>query len=185
MILKRCSFCENDLPVEQFSKHSASKDGMHSYCKSCQKIYRTHHYAQNRDVEIQNRKKWRNACEGNKELDRKAKQRWKKKNPLTYEQSWRSYNHKFRHKVLSKVAGAGELICVRCGCDKFEVLEINHINGGGLKETKRQNQKFYTKIVKGERNTDDLEILCKVCNAWHCLELKHGQLPFKVIWEAN
>jgi len=31
----------------------------------------------------------------------------------------------------------------------------------------------------------ELELLCKPCNAVHALELKHGHLPFRVIWEGK
>ncbi|HEX5508951.1 MAG TPA: hypothetical protein VFX37_10650, partial [Pseudolabrys sp.] len=82
------------------------------------------------------------------------------------------------------LVGRGDLVCVRCGCNNPKLLEINHKNGGGGKELKELKGKFYRRIAKMERPIDDLELLCRPCNAVHALELKHGPLPFKVIWEG-
>jgi len=95
-------------------------------------------------------------------------------------------NRKERIKVLLLV-GKMEIKCVRCGCDNIPLLEINHINGGGLKEFEggKYAREFYRKIIRLERKVDDLEILCRVCNAWHYLELKTGKKqPFEVIWNG-
>jgi hypothetical protein len=62
------------------------------------------------------------------------------------------------------------------------MLEINHKNGGGAREVKQGNR-FNCDIISGRRSIDDLEILCKPCNAVHYLELKYGPLPFCVKWE--
>jgi hypothetical protein len=54
--------------------------------------------------------------------------------------------------------------CRMCGCSDPRVLQINHINGGGMKELKMEGKKFYRKILTGERSTKDLELLCANCN---------------------
>jgi len=75
-----------------------------------------------------------------------------------------------RIKVFELLGGR----CVNCGCDDYDALEINHINGGGRKEYKTLTQRgarwtFYNAILKGTRTRDDLEITCRVCNAHHYL----------------
>ena len=64
--------------------------------------------------------------------------------------------------------------------DVVSILEINHRDGGGYKEygPRKQNPstKFYREVVKGSRKTDDLNILCRVCNALHFVETKHPEL---------
>lgn len=88
-----------------------------------------------------------------------------------------------RRLSLLMLVGDGQVRCVRCGCDRPELLEINHKLGGGAKEVKgRSATGFYQAIRRLERPTDDLELCCKVCNAWHCLELKYGPLPYTVLW---
>jgi ribosomal protein L37E len=91
-----------------------------------------------------------------------------------------------RRKVLFRISGTSKFSCVRCGCDDARLLEINHKDGGGNKEMqkgKRSNE-FYRSIASGDRTIDDLELLCKPCNAIHALELKYGKLLMKVVWNV-
>ena len=93
-------------------------------------------------------------------------------------------DREYRRRAVLLV-GRGVLSCVRCACDRHELLEINHINGGGGKELKGAGHRFYRDIALLKRPTDDLELLCRPCNAVHALELKHGPLPFRVVWEGG
>ena len=36
---KRCARCEHQVPLEMFSRHPASRDGLQSYCRSCHQDY--------------------------------------------------------------------------------------------------------------------------------------------------
>ncbi len=95
----------------------------------------------------------------------------------------RDTRRKMRIAILNVISNNNPH-CVRCGCDDIRLLEINHKNGGGRKDT--HNGKcsiaFYRDIYKGKREIDDLELLCKVCNSWHYLELKYGKLPYEVLY---
>lgn len=94
------------------------------------------------------------------------------------------YRTLIRKRVFFKISGSIAPVCVRCGCDDTRLLEVNHKNGGGGKETQggRSSNRFYLDIANGIRSTDDLELLCKPCDAIHALELRYGQLPMKVVW---
>ena len=89
-----------------------------------------------------------------------------------------------RKRVFFRISGSITPQCVRCGCDDTRLLEINHKNGGGGKEMQKGKKsfRFYLDIANGIRTTDDLELLCRPCNAIHALELRFGQLPMKVVW---
>lgn len=87
-----------------------------------------------------------------------------------------------RYRVLN-IVGKGVIKCANCGCDKIELLEINHMNGGGTLENNNVGI-FICNILGGRRKTDDLNLLCKVCNSLHYLELKHGKLPYKIKWTS-
>ncbi len=105
---------------------------------------------------------------------------WRAKNP--------GYATKFSRRyreIALKVIGGGKIECVRCGCNDQRLIEINHKNGGGGKELKGKSHKFYIDIARLRRKTDDLELLCRVCNAVHFLETKYGVLPFLVVWGAR
>ena len=40
METKKCPSCGNELPISQFYKNAATKDGLQSYCKACLKAKR-------------------------------------------------------------------------------------------------------------------------------------------------
>ena len=105
--------------------------------------------------------------------------RWISKNP---DHSTRAGRALRQTAIL--LVGKGVLECTRCHCDRPELLEINHINGGGKAEA-RKSAPFYRAIAQLRRTTDDLELLCKPCNAIHALEMVHGPLPMKVIWSGQ
>lgn len=41
METKKCPSCGNELPISQFYKNAATKDGLQSYCKACLKLKET------------------------------------------------------------------------------------------------------------------------------------------------
>lgn len=90
---------------------------------------------------------------------------------------------KARMFALTKV-GKGILKCSNCKCDNHNLLEINHINGGGRKEG-LFGKKMVDAIISGRRDTDDLNLLCRVCNTLHYVELKYGKLPYKILWSGT
>lgn len=111
--------------------------------------------------------------------------RYNKKYRQEHREYFREYNKKRtkrrRLKVLNIVSNNNPT-CVRCGCNDLRLLEINHKNGGGSQEMRRGigSSKFWNNINNGKRETYDLEILCRVCNARHYLELKYGKLPYEI-----
>jgi predicted RNA-binding Zn-ribbon protein involved in translation (DUF1610 family) len=80
-------------------------------------------------------------------------------------------------KVVLNVVSNNNPVCENCGCDDVRLLEVNHKNGGGNKELKfgKNTNAFAWDIYMGRRKTDDLNLLCRVCNALHYLELKYGK----------
>lgn len=80
-------------------------------------------------------------------------------------------------KALQIVSNLKVPVCANCGCGDLRVLEVNHRNGGGRKEYKTLlglGYNMHYAIVKRNRLVDDLEVLCKVCNAKHYVEHKFG-----------
>mgnify|MGYP001563907046 CR=1 FL=1 len=88
---------------------------------------------------------------------------------------------KYKLKAIQLV-GKGVLACKRCGCADLRVLEINHKNLNGRRELKLigSGMTFYRKIITGIRKTDDLELLCKVCNNAHYCEKR-----YKLKWNIS
>lgn len=74
-----------------------------------------------------------------------------------------------RRKAFEKLGGA---FCRNCGCDEIEFLELNHKNGGGCQEFKKIGNHIIDMIINGQRNLNDYEVLCRVCNALDYLKRK-------------
>lgn len=115
-----------------------------------------------------------------KERNRIYQRDWAKRNRAKR----RAYTRRLRERVITKLGGK----CVKCGCNEFDALEINHINGGGRKEKKKWDcsKSFWLAILKGTRKTDDLEVRCRLCNSYHYLkEIKKVKSDWKIIWNGS
>ncbi len=98
-----------------------------------------------------------------------------------------------RVRFLEKIAG-GAPKCVRCGCTDLRFLECNHKAGGGTKDRQVYYDKnkrygdsmaFVFDVLAGRRAVDDLEVLCRPCNAIHYLESKYGPVPLVVTFKQT
>lgn len=108
--------------------------------------------------------------------------RWRDANP---EKQALARLRAYRNRKIKAFKIIGEPKCVRCGCDEIDFLEFNHKSGGGCKEHREShNRPMMDRILTGKRNTDDLEIVCRVCNALDFLERKNNQQSkrFQIKW---
>lgn len=74
------------------------------------------------------------------------------------------YYEKQRTTIINALGGK----CVHCGNSDYRVLQVDHINGGGVKEIKEKGQyKYRTDIIKmiedGTVHTK-YQLLCANCN---------------------
>lgn len=68
---------------------------------------------------------------------------------------------KIRFMILEKLGGK----CSNCGIDDFRVLQIDHVNGGGVREIKNfggRNQEFFNNILNDK--SGKYQLLCANCN---------------------
>ena len=159
------------------------------YMKEYRKTHRKERAKHKKQYKKNNREKiakyMREYYRKNKEKLDDSRRQWAKRYPEKVKAASKKSKKKVRLDVLRMLSDGGKPVCVRCGCDDIRLLEINHINGGGSKEKKGgKGADFCFKIKQGKRKTDDLNVLCRVCNAWHALELKYGKLPFKIKYEG-
>ncbi len=109
--------------------------------------------------------------------------RWRDKYP---EKQALARKRAYNNRKLKAILKVGEARCVRCGCDELDFLEFNHIGGNGCKDHREnKNVPMMDRILTGKRNTDDLEIVCRVCNALDFLERKNNKQSkrFSIKWE--
>jgi 5-methylcytosine-specific restriction endonuclease McrA len=119
-----------------------------------------------------------------------ASQRWRDKHPDRSAQARRRSYARYRRIALRRIAGDGPVACVRCGCDDERVLEVNHKAGGGNEEAARTPggmMGILVAVALGKRTTEDLELLCRGCNAIHSIELRFPDLisKFQIIWQSR
>lgn len=150
-------------------------------------------YQEHREIVKDRVRKW---CEAHKhdpeykEMHSVASRKWRESNKKESLEVYRRHNRKVRLTVLQMISKVDEPVCVGCGCKDIRLLEINHKDGHGSKEyhnIKREGPNLFHiqqyhlahAILKGKRKVDDLEVLCKVCNAKHHVERKFG-LRYKV-----
>lgn len=133
-------------------------------------------------------KRWNTAHpEKLKEYSRKWRMRHKKE-LNEYSNNWlkthkihRSYYNtkrsvKLRFKLMDVLGGRR---CIRCGFSDWRALQIDHINGGGSKESKQMSyqkrRKFY--IDNPELAKQKLQVLCANCNWIKRHDL--SEIPYK------
>ncbi|MDD4877201.1 MAG: hypothetical protein PHQ86_08775 [Dehalococcoidales bacterium] len=189
IIIKRKDFYQKN-KGNILEKNKEWRDNNKEKVKENNRLY----YQGNKDMILKRNQEYRN---NNKEKVRKGKIKGYNKNRDKYKEYQKAYNKKNKEKIaernrkryqemkikLLKIVGKGIVKCVQCGCDDVRLLEINHKNGGGNKEMIGKRSHFIKSILDGKRQIDDLEILCRVCNARHYLETKHGQLPYRIYYD--
>jgi hypothetical protein len=132
--------------------------------RGIQKRYRNSHRESTNTYNRERMRKWRG---DHPIVSRRRNLKWKSSHREQLKESARDYGRRLRISAIQKIAGTDHPTCRNCGCDDIRVLEINHINGGGTQETKHLGAgvNFYRLIVNGKRSVNDLNILCKICNA--------------------
>jgi len=108
------------------------------------------------------------------------------KNLVWYKNYYKGWYQNIRLESLTKVDPS--LKCAMCGCDDTRFLEINHIKGGGRKESRthdNENHNLILLIHNGKRGIEDLNLLCRACNSIDHLERVHGHTGLKVVWDKS
>jgi hypothetical protein len=164
--------------------------------------YSHKYYSDNRElIKKHNRKYGAEHLEERKKHDRKYR-KLHREELLKRNAEYNKIHHKERHeygehvtkrkyKELRKRAldTLGGRVCSNCGCDVYELLEINHINGKGSQEVKERfngnRQKMYREIVDGSEDTTNYNVLCKLCNWHHHIETNLGITGHTVTWKQD
>lgn len=98
----------------------------------------------------------------------------------------RKWNSKDYHKNirLKAIDVLGGPKCINCGCDNLDILEINHIHGGGnLDAARRSNQlQFYRQVIKTSNPTSLYDVRCRPCNILHYIQDILGIMGHTIIW---
>lgn len=198
MIEKTCLNCGETFLVKPYREDTAkycSQKCLHDYIRGKPNLKlrindgltrHQRYYRRHREKEKARRRKY---ASEHREEERERLRRWRLENReryLEYRRRWyrehKDYlvlkRFQWKWRVLTIVAQSADVKCVYCGCDDLHALEINHKFGKGKVEQRKlseHGESLYSAIVRGERPVDDLEVVCKPCNARHYLRQKYGE----------
>ena len=138
----------------------------------------------NREKYLQYHKEY---SKNNRERFNRHARQWKLDNREYYLKQRKEYYDSLKSQFFDMLGGAK---CVYCGCDRFEILEVNHVDGvrnwllangvsGALNMTRKLILRSYgralmTDVLKGRRSAEGLEVTCRVCNAAHYVLNEYG-----------
>lgn len=188
---KRCSKCGEVKPVSEFSPDKYHKDGLYSSCKKCKSEYTAAHRNKNKERVYESTRKWKREnkdkvssynlkyyTENLSSILERAR-RWsnaryaEKKSDKDFMETKRARGVRLRREIREKIFSILGDKCVRCGyCDK-RALQVDHINGGGNKESRSMSQSaMYRKVI--EVGKAEYQILCANCNVLKNVENKEN-----------
>lgn len=107
--MKTCSKCNTAKPVDQFSLHKKSKDGLNNACKDCRRIAQSIWYQNNAERQRASCAEWR-AANSERDKQRKAEynaanaERIRKKNAAYYQATAERQKEKRRQLYNEKTA---------------------------------------------------------------------------------
>lgn len=151
--MKRCSKCEKEKDISEFHANinNGSKDGLHSWCKSCFRKDANKRYFLRRknSEEIRRIRKYAND--------------WRSKNLERSNRNAKRSYQKTRLETLTHYGGNPPK-CSCCGEKRLEFLSFDHINGNGSKHRRKEKYVNLMKWLRVNNYPNGYQVLCHNCN---------------------
>lgn len=151
MEMKRCGQCKKDLPIVEFSKSKANRDGLQTTCKECKSIY-------NKKYRQENREKM-------KEYNRT----WKEENPDKHREYRASVRRRYKEEWKAYLKPIVDLSCSKCGYDEhFVALDFHHVSNKDFGiATMLQNKPTDANKTAMRKEIEKCIVLCSNCHRVH------------------
>jgi hypothetical protein len=147
-----CARCKKETPIDGMAKRKNNK--WYSWCKICT---------------AENTKKYRKRklgedAEAFREHMNTLTKKWHKKNPERQKEIQQKSRWKLRMKVLRHYGGKKPK-CACCGEDEIMFLALDHIDGGGCKDRKKNGlgMNYYNYLIRNNF-PKGIQVLCHNCN---------------------
>lgn len=85
-------------------------------------------------------------------------------NPPKYRSQDAAYRLEYRRTRRLELLARWGAVCVRCGFDDVRALHIDHVNGGGRKESRSMSATAYRRHLLAAPK-DNYQVLCANCNS--------------------
>jgi hypothetical protein len=162
MPIKKCSMCKVGKPINEFCKRKGTKDGLSYICKDCKRIT-TRNYKKTEKGKL-TEKRYRQGEKGKNTYKKINKRYFSTENGRNkiYARN-KKYRDELRLEILIHYSG-GIPKCKKCGEIHIEFLEIDHIKGGGRKQSIATKGYNLYKRLKKENYPEGYQVLCSNCN---------------------
>ena|SRR3990167_6960303 len=92
---------------------------------------------------------------------RNYQRKYAKDNSVRKVLNTKDYYRRKRTATLELLGGK----CIRCGFSDYRALQVDHINGGGVKERKTTNSNYWNFVIRSVLNKENkFQLLCANCN---------------------
>ena len=93
---------------------------------------------------------------------KERRERYRGKHPDRVRKSVREYTQRQRMTVIELLGRE----CIKCGFSDIRALQVDHINGGGMKELRKGNGSgYFNKIIRSISTKENkYQLLCANCN---------------------
>lgn len=144
------------MPITGFHRNKGTKDGHIAICKKCRKEYDSKHSVENSTRVKEYYKKYPNKR-------RSYHKKYYKREKLYINQKSRNRYANFYQQAFNALGDK----CIKCGFTDKRALQIDHIDGGGSIERRknRGSYQYYKNMVNNITNKKvKYQILCANCN---------------------
>lgn len=120
MRLKKCSQCNQELPISDFYKWKYSKDGLRSECKACSKLNNKQYYDANKQQIIDNVARY---TESHRDQVKQYQHEYAKNNSEILKNYYKERGMDKKRKVDTY-----KTPCAKCGESRLYVIDFHHID---------------------------------------------------------
>jgi len=159
-MMKTCKMCKDELPVEMFSINDKKRGYRRPECRDCYSYKKKLEMKRRRATETPKEKRLRQEYHRDyfQALPDEKKAKWREGNKKAY--------HTLREEILLGLGGR----CVKCRVNDLNVLQIDHVNGGGGQERKEVGHTKSYRIIRDRIRAndssvfDEIQLMCANCH---------------------
>ena len=159
--MKTCTKCKEEKELSLFSKQKKGKNGLRSYCKSCEKEYRENNKEKIKEYRENNKEYFKEYYENNKEKYKEKHKEYYENNKEKYKEYCKEYKEKYKEKYKEYF--------------KEYFKEYYENNKEKYKEYYENNKEKLNEYQKNKKQTNPLfKLRCNISNLIYISIKKQG-----------